>query len=487
MKNRDYEKIKLKAGLEIHQQLDTDKKLFCKCSTGMKEDEVKKTIQRKQHPVMSELGEVDIASKHEHMKNMDFIYQLFDEETCLVDIDEEPPHKLNKNALKTAIEISLLFNCDIPDEIQVMRKAITDGSNPSAFQRTMVIGTNGWLKYNDKKIEINQICLEEDSAARVNTGKNKTIYRLNRLGIPLVEITTGTLTGLLPEEIQEIAYMIGLTCRSTGKVKHGIGSIRQDVNVSIKNDNRVEIKGVQNLKMLSKVVKLEVERQLKLDKVKEETRSTNEDGSTDFSRPLPGAARMYPETDILPICIDKKWIKDIEQRLPESLTDKLEKLKDEFKLPEDIANQLISSDYLELFEKITEKYPKVDNTVVANTFTSSLVELRRGGVEIDNLKEGHFMDVFKFLNKNRIVKESIIEILTHLSKNPNHSMSNTIKELGIELLSKKEIEKIVKDVFDENPDLSENKLYGITMSKVRGKSNPQEVKKIVKSVLKEKK
>jgi len=486
MKKLDYKKLKLKAGLEIHQQLDTKHKLFCECSTKMEERTPKEEIMRKQHPVASELGEIDIAAQHEHMKDRTFIYQTFEGESCLVDLDEEPPHSLNEEALETAIEIAMLFNCEIPDEINIMRKTITDGSNTSAFQRTMVIGMNGHLKYGNRKVEIKQVCLEEDAASKAEEHGNKVKYRLNRLGVPLVEITTGVIDDSVPEEIQEIAYMIGITCRSTEKVKHGIGSVRQDVNVSIKNGERVEIKGVQELGLLSQVVEKEVIRQSKMKKVKKETRSANPDGTTKFSRPLPGAARMYPETDVLPIPLSKEFLKKIKKELPEPWTEKLSRFKKEMKLSDDLAIQILGSDYLKVFEKIIDKYPKVSPTIVSNVFTSTLKDMRRKKMNTDVLDEDHFMSIFEYYSKGKLVKESFSEILENFIKHPSEPISESIEKLNLGILEKKEIRKIVSKLVKDSPDTRKEKLYGIVMSKVRGRADPKEVLEIVEKEIKKK-
>lgn len=266
----NYKRLGLKAGLEIHQQLNTEHKLFCNCSTAMQEKEPIGTIKRKQHPVASELGEIDIATQYEYLRNRTFFYQLFRNETCLVDQDDEPPHELNQEALETAFQIALLLNCKIPDEIHIMRKTLIDGSTISGFQRTAVVGLSGFLRYRGKKIEITHVSLEEDAAAIVSEENGNATYRLNRLGVPLVEIGTGLLIGFSSEEIEDIAFNIGMICRSTERVKRGLGSIRQDVNVSTKQSERVEIKGVQELGLLSKIVENEVQRQLSLAEIRNE-------------------------------------------------------------------------------------------------------------------------------------------------------------------------------------------------------------------------
>jgi Glu-tRNA(Gln) amidotransferase subunit E-like FAD-binding protein len=475
----EYQKLGLKVGLELHIQLETTnkRKLFCNCSTTMKEKNPIKTIVRYLHPVASEMGEIDKAAQYEFLRGRKFIYQIFKNETCEVELDEEPPHEVNSEALTTALQIALMLNCDIPDEIHVMRKIVIDGSNTTGFQRTMIVGMNGWFEFKGRKILITQVTLEEDAAAIVSEENGNVTYRLNRFGIPLVEIDTDILEGFSPEEIQEIAYTIGLIAKSTGKVKRGIGSIRQDINVSIEGGNRVEIKGVQELNMLSKVIDLEIKRQLTLIKegksVEKETRAAKEDGTTEFMRPLPGAERMYPETDCPPIVIDKKWLEEIKNNLPESWDRKLERFKKHLKLSDLLAKEIIRSDYLSLFEKITME-KNVEPSVVASFFTSTLKDLnRRGEVNLENLDENIFFEIFDFLEKGRLMKEALPEVIKYLSKNPMVSLESALEDLKLNVISLEELRKIIYDVSKTERD--KKRIINIVMSKVRGRADPKVV------------
>lgn len=253
----DYKKIGFKAGLEIHQQLDTGK-LFCNCPGILRNDEPKFRVKRKLHQVAGEGGVVDIAAKFQHSLDKEFIYEGYDT-TCLVELDEEPPHEINKEALHVAIEIALLLNCKIIPISQIMRKIVVDGSNTSGFQRTVMIARDGYIETSEGKVEIDSVYLEEDSARKISSDEKKAIYRLDRLGIPLVEISTRP-DLKSAKEVKEAALIIGDILRSS-KVKRGIGTIRQDLNISIKGSNRVEIKGFQDPKIMEKTVDTEIERQ----------------------------------------------------------------------------------------------------------------------------------------------------------------------------------------------------------------------------------
>ena len=245
-----------KAGLEIHQQLDT-KKLFCSCDSYLS-DNVIGEFTRTLRPVQSEMGEYDAAALLESMRKRTFRYQIT-ENSCLVEMDEEPPHDVNREALELAIEISLMFHCKIVDEIHFMRKLVIDGSNTSGFQRTALVGMNGYIDTEYGRITIQTVCLEEEAARKIDEREGQVTYRLDRLGIPLVEITTGAEMSD-PLHVKKVAQIIGYVLRSTGKVKRGIGSIRQDLNISV-DSTRVEVKGVSRLTLIDKIVKYEIERQ----------------------------------------------------------------------------------------------------------------------------------------------------------------------------------------------------------------------------------
>ncbi|MBI2084494.1 MAG: Glu-tRNA(Gln) amidotransferase subunit GatE [Candidatus Aenigmarchaeota archaeon] len=478
----NYKSLRMKAGLELHMQLDTHK-LFCKCPTSMKEKNPVKSVVRKLHPVASELGEIDTAAEFEYLRDRTFQYQVFNSESCLVELDEEPPHEINPEALEIGLRIALMLNCEIPNEIHVMRKIVIDGSNTSGFQRTAIIGLNGWISYKGSRIPITQISLEEDASAIVGEQSGNVIYRLNRLGVPLVEIDTGILENFTPEQIQEIAYLIGITARSTGKTKVGIGSIRQDLNVSIRNGPRIEVKGVQELGLLSKVIQFEVQRQMK-EKPKEETRGANLDGTTRYLRPLPGRGRMYPESDLMPIQVTKEFVESLKKNLPESWISKIERFKTKLKLPDTLAKEIVSSEYLYLFEKVVEK-TNADAVVVANTLTSIVKDLeRREKIEIDRIQESRFLELFDHLGKRKIMKEAIPEILKYLATYPQNSVEDALRELNLKPLSVAEVRQIAEEILNQQPNIQFEKLYGIVMSKVRGKIDAQEAMKIVKSLMK---
>ena len=266
-----YQELGLKCGLEIHQQLLTEKKLFCRCKTVMHKDEPTATILRHMRPTLSELGEYDGTALMEFKTKKNVIYQLYDDTVCTYEMDDTPPFRLNKQALEIALEIAFLLNCNIVDEIHISRKQYLDGSIPTGFQRTGIIGIGGWIPYKNRKIRIIQLGLEEDACREISDVGHKIIFKADRLSIPLVEVVTYP-DIQTPAEAGEVANLIGRLLRSTGKVRRGLGSIRQDINVSIKGSTRIELKGVPKLQYIAKAVANEARRQKALLEIRDELR-----------------------------------------------------------------------------------------------------------------------------------------------------------------------------------------------------------------------
>ncbi len=266
MTNPDrYLKLGLMVGLELHQQLDTPRKLFCHCPPSIRDDEPDGTFIRRLRPTQSELGEIDPAALFEFQRKKRFCYEYYNDTTCLVESDEEPPHNLCEDSVDICLIMAEFLQSNPVDEIHPMRKIVIDGSNTTGFQRTTIIANGGETTIDEKKIGIQTICLEEDAARKIadDDENNMRIYRLDRLGIPLIEIATDP-DIRTPEEAQKVALALGLLLRSTGRVKRGQGTIRQDVNVSIKDGAIIEIKGLQQLDMLAATVENESLRQEKL-------------------------------------------------------------------------------------------------------------------------------------------------------------------------------------------------------------------------------
>lgn len=264
----DHKKLGLKFGIEIHQRLSTHK-LFCQCASDIEKQEPSSTFKRNLRAIFGELGEVDPAALFESNRKKDFTYQNLDGKSCTVEMDEEPPQPMNPEALDTSLKVALALSCNIPDEVYVMRKTVIDGSNTSGFQRTSIIGLDGHLEVDGEKILIPTVCLEEESAGIVENLPDKVTYALDRLGIPLVEIATGIIEGP-PEKAKKVAEKLGMILRGTGKVQRGLGTIRQDLNVSISGGGRTEIKGVQELALIPLYIENEARRQSSLLLIRDE-------------------------------------------------------------------------------------------------------------------------------------------------------------------------------------------------------------------------
>ncbi|MEF8771055.1 Glu-tRNA(Gln) amidotransferase subunit GatE [Halodesulfurarchaeum sp.] len=605
----------LVAGLEIHQQLDTDSKLFCSCPTTLREEsEAAHRFNRYLHPTPSELGEIDEAALEESRVDREFEYLSYDT-TCLVEEDDEPPHPMDQAALETTLETAQLLAMTPVDQAHVMRKVVIDGSNTSGFQRTSLIATDGYIETEDGKVGIEDLMLEEESARRVEETESGVVFSLDRLGIPLVEI--GTKPDISsPEQAREAAERIGMILRSTGAVKRGLGTIRQDVNVSIEEGARVEVKGVQDLDGIEAIVRGEVDRQGELleiagelqdreasvgdvqavtdvfsesesgvirsaldtngavyavplfgfdgvvgweiqpdrrlgtelsdhakrngaggifhtdelpaygitesevseleeavnagendavaivaaetetaelaieaaaeravtaiQGVPEETRDANEDGTTSYLRPLPGAARMYPETDVPPVEIDPATVEP-----PELLDEKVNRYVEEFDLDPGLADQVAFGRNFPAFEQAVEQ--GVDASLAATTIESTTTELRRDDVPIDRLRTGHFLDVLGLVSDGELAKEGVGPVLEELAEDPSLNAQAAIEAAGLGGVDKDAVRNAVIDVLDRNrSQVAEDgmgafsALMGEAMGELRGKADGEVVSEILR-------
>ncbi len=273
----DYQAIGLKSGLEIHQQLDTEKKLFCRCPVRPYSEEFDAQILRHMRPTLSELGEYDGTALMEFKTRKNIIYQINKETVCTYEMDDTPPFELNEQALDIALEITMLLGCKLVSEVHIARKQYLDGSIPTGFQRTTILGVDGSIPYGDRRIGIIQLGLEEDACREISDIGHERVYRTDRLGIPLIETVTYP-DMRTPQEVADVAQIIRHLTRSTGKVRTGMGRTRQDVNVSVTGGRRVEIKGVPRIRMIPRLVHNEAFRQLALIDIK---KTLNERGITE--------------------------------------------------------------------------------------------------------------------------------------------------------------------------------------------------------------
>jgi len=464
---KNYLELGFRCGIEIHQQLE-GKKLFCNCPTVIRDDPADFLVKRGLRAVAGETGKIDIAAAYEMEKEKEFIYQCYDDTTCLVETDEEPIHEINKEALQASLQIAKLLNAKIIDQIQVMRKTVVDGSNTSGFQRTALIAIDGYINTSLGKVNIPTICLEEEAAKVVKRTTLQDTYNLSRLGIPLIEI--GTSADIKnPEHAKEVAYKIGLILRSTGKCRRGLGSIRQDVNISIKDGARTEIKGFQDYRNIPKVIDYEIDRQLELikkGKVEPGVRKAEPDNTTSYLRPLPGAERMYPETDILIIIPE---IKEIKIERIDGKISRYEKLG----LSKELINAIIKRNID--IDNFINKYKNIKARFIAETLINTPKEIKRRydlEANFENIDE-----IFEKLNNNEINKEAVFEILVEIAQG---------KKINFEKYKLKEIDldKEVKELIKSKPGLSFSAYMGLLMvkhrGKVEGKSIAEALKKYVK-------
>lgn len=278
----DYDSLGFKAGIEIHAQLSTEKKLFCHCPASLTNEEPQAVVQRKFRPVLGEMGEYDPALLIEFKKDHTIFYEVFNS-VCTYELDETPPFPINTKALYDGVKLARMMNCQIVTETNICRKNYLDGSVPCGFQRTALIGYDGHVSlrkeftgFKEKQLPISWIYIEEDAARKDNDrSEDKNIFfKLDRLGIPLIEIVTDH-NLYSPTEVVSAARTLGMLIKSSGIVRKGLGTIRQDINVSITKGDRVELKGIQLLQLIPKAIDLEIQRQLGLISIQEELQKRN--------------------------------------------------------------------------------------------------------------------------------------------------------------------------------------------------------------------
>jgi Glu-tRNA(Gln) amidotransferase subunit E-like FAD-binding protein len=477
----DYKKIGFKAGLEIHQQLDTHK-LFCNCPSVLRSDEADFVVKRKLHKVSGETGKVDVAAEFQHSEDKEFIYQGYDT-TCLVELDEEPPHSINEEALKIALEISILLNCEIIGLSQVMRKAVINGSNTSGFQRTVLIARDGFIETSEGKVGIDSVYLEEDSARPVHRDAKSETYRLDRLGIPLVEISTKP-DLKNPRQVKEAALMIGEILRSS-KVRRGIGTIRQDLNISIKGSNRVEIKGFQDPKIMEKCVELEVLRQKKIigsGKMNDsEVRNCLPEGNTEFIRPMPGADRMYPETDLELLKISRDLINGVKNNLP--------KLRSE--LEEELRKQGLAEDMIKMIFKQNKFHLYKDLYVISGNprLISKLILImpkelaKKRGKTLEEIEHILDQEVLVFLieqiYKDRLHEADLKLVLEEIVSGVPVREAVKIKKIDVS-----GVEEKILGLIRGTPGLSANAYMGLVMKEFKGGISGGDAMGIIKKFVK---
>ncbi len=593
--------VRPKCGIEIHQRLDANK-LFCSCHFDANKDsgaeEGHKVLKRRLRAIAGEGGSFDAAVLYEAGKGKEFSYKYLDESSCLVELDEEPPHSVDEEALEFALSVAQVLHCKIPDVIFVMRKTVIDGSNVSGFQRSALVGYDGSLETKSGRVGIASVCLEEESA---QIGEGGHTYHLDRLGIPLVEIATtpDIKDGM---QLQEVAENIGLLLRSSGKVQRGIGTIRQDVNISINNGERNELKGVQDLRALPQIFDLEVKRQSKIrelegklkkagmkvgrildytrnfyspsfrfyknlnegqkvvgfridnfsgllgfetlpgrrfaselsdfvknfglgglmhsdedfskygvegvikeirekerasekdayifvvekeeraqrvleiliDRIREickngflgEVRRVNSDNSTSFLRPIPGSARMYPETDVVPIVVSKRLLDEAKDKVkflfPSEVILKLKKLG----LAEEQAKFILKNVDVGLFERLVKSGHK----------PTYLVEFFAGLEKEDlDLSVEQIEKVLGLVKSGRVAKNQVLEAAKDIVSGGRISMSSN--SVNAEKLVREEYEKLKR-----MPNFNKEKALGVLIGRLKSRVNPEVIIGIFKNL-----
>lgn len=575
---KDYDRIGFKSGLEVHQQLLTKKKLFCRCPAGIfqKANEFDAEIIRHMRPTLSEMGEYDGTALMEFKTRKEIVYHIVHPTACTYEIDDTPPFQIDKEALDIAVEAALASKMSIVGEVHITRKQYLDGSIPTGFQRTCIIGIEGSMPLKNKTIRLIQMSLEEDACREVSDIGHRRVYRTDRLGMPLIETVTYP-EMVNPDEVEEAGNYIRFLNRSLGKVRTGIGAGREDVNVSCTGGTRIEIKGVSHTKWIPELTHVECFRQWALlaikkelnsrikkenwkmtsiemnpkdfnfyytpitdaiknnaklyavnlpqfagllshytqpgkpfydefvgrlkviaciekpnmatnedledvvsesvfekvrhllnagendaqiifwapegdvataldvineralmtfDGVPQETRKSFCDGTTIFERVLPGADRMYPDTDSAPIPISSDYIENIRTNIPDEVRGRYEKLV-EWGVPENCHNYLFTHNFFPLIKKITEELdvcPKYLSIFLGQRFKNLHGKYQK--VPFDTAR---IYELFAFLKKENIDFAIALAMVKMMFQHPKIDFNSILNLLNFKKIEKEEI------------------------------------------------
>jgi len=606
---KDYDRIGFMSGLEVHQQLDTQQKLFCRCPAGIyqKPDEFDAEVIRHMRPTLSELGEYDGTALMEFKTRKEIVYRISNKTACTYDVDDTPPFPVNREALNIALELSLLSNLKIVGEVHITRKQYLDGSIPTGFQRTAIIGVEGEIQLRNKKVRLIQLSLEEDSCREVSDIGHQRIYRTDRLGMPLIETVTYP-DFANPDEVKEGADYIRFLNRSTGKVKTGIGSTRADVNVSCKGGTRVEIKGVAHtgwkpelthneafrqyallhirdilntrikepktwktvthlitpedlslevpilkevvqpeypvyiinlphfhgmlshflqpektfadeltnrLKVIACIEKpnmlhsemvddivgeknwdqirdmlntgeedaqvilwgpeadiptaletVEERCQMALEGVPNETRKSFEDGTTIFERVLPGADRMYPDTDTAPIPLKQSLIDEMASHLPMDISERIAQLN-EWNIPGDTFSYLLKNNLVPLIGKIQ------DELGIPARFTATLLAHKLNHMErqlgpVPGFTPEKVYDLLAFLKSKKLDPAIAKKMLWIVYRHPERDLDSVLAEVNFKEHSHSEIEKMIPRLVEKYQEVKTSKHDNVRANWVMG-------------------
>ncbi len=595
-----YDRIGFMSGLEVHQQLLTDKKLFCNCPAGVyhEDDDYDAEVIRHMRPTLSELGEYDGTALMEFKTRKNITNRCKHATTCTYEVDDTPPFPINKDALEKSIIISLLSKLNIVGEVHITRKQYLDGSIPTGFQRTAIIGVSGEIPLKHKKIGLIQLSIEEDSCREILDYRHDRFYKTDRLGMPLIETVTEP-ECLNPDEVKEACDYIRFLNRSTGLVRTGMGAGREDVNVSCRGGSRVEIKGVAHTKWIPELTHNECFRQWALLQIKdilnnrtslenwkmkaerldwdayeitygplkiakdenwqlwgvnlpyfkgllsyftqpakmfadefhtrlkviaclekpnmvhsemfnpiitemdfqlllpmleanendaqiifwapeedvktaletieerckmafegvpEETRKSFEDGTTIFERVLPGADRMYPDTDSAPIPLKDEYIDELRKRLPDEIIDRYHQLV-KWNIPEDTYTYIFSKNYFPIIKKIIEDL-NIDSKFVGTLFGHKFKYIEGHYQASPEFSPEQLYDLLQFLQQNKMELDLAPKMLKVLYQHPKMDFESILNSINFKKLSEEAIQskvQFLKERFDKERRSPEKK------------------------------
>ncbi|MBT3210169.1 MAG: Glu-tRNA(Gln) amidotransferase subunit GatE [Bacteroidetes bacterium] len=614
--NEDYKRIGFMSGLEVHQQLDTKRKLFCHCPAGIyhQNDDYNAEVIRHMRPTLSELGEYDGTALMEFKTKKEIVYRINNKTACTYEVDDTPPFKIDREALEKALEISILSKLNIVGEVHITRKQYLDGSIPTGFQRTAILGVEGEIQLKNKKVRLIQLSIEEDSCREISDVGHTRVYKTDRLGMPLIETVTYP-DCETPDELMEAAQYIRFLNRSTEKVRVGMGAGREDVNVSCAGGTRVEIKGVAHnkwipelshneafrqwalLRMRDKLLEkiknpknwkidykkidsamfeseceqlnfakknrnhiyavnlpnfkgalshftqpdkifadeitnrlkviaciekpnmihseeltqifqesdfknirnifnsgkndaqiifwgpkddietaletIEERCQMALAGIPNETRKSFADGTTIFERVLPGADRMYPDTDSAPIPLENDYIENLRKNIPIDISERYAQMQ-KWEIPEDTFFYILRNNLVPLIERISSKL-KINARFIGTFFGHTLKSIEGRMSKHPDFTYEKVYGIFNYLAKNNIEPIYAKRMLPIVFEHPSMDFESILTILKFKKRTKQELLAPIDFLKEKFKDIRISKNEGVTANWLMGQIHSQAI------------
>jgi aspartyl-tRNA(Asn)/glutamyl-tRNA(Gln) amidotransferase subunit B len=453
-------------GLEIHVQLKTDTKMFCRCSNKSEDSEPNSNV----CPICLGMpGTLPVT---------------------------------NKKAVSFTARTGLALGCDINSQSKFDRKHYFYPDLPKGFQISQYdkpIAKNGQLETSAGKVGINRVHLEEDAGKLIHPkGSSESLVDLNRAGTPLMEIVTEP-DIISPEQAKEFLRLLKYTVIYLGVSNASMekGHLRVDANISVqkegKTTNIVEIKNMNSFRAVEQALTYEQKRlQNNFNKFSRKKTKETRGWQADKKETIPQREkeeaadyRYFPEPDIPPLKFNQNEIDKIKNSLPILPVDIRKQFKKQGLKDEDFWSIIKDPQLFRYYLKVSKQLDKKMLKNLANWLANEQVSLE--------IKPKHFADFVVLVAEGKLPGPMAKQVLTLMTKN-DKPPADIIKSAGLSPQTGSKLNSTIDQIIKENKDAAEDYkagnlgiiqfLIGQVMAKTKGQANPKEVKKILESKLK---